>query len=102
MLAAIEWEWRPRVVTDASAYELGGVLLQVDQERRWAPESFTSRTLKKAERRKAPAERESLTIVQSLQRWRRYLHGESPLGDTDHFTFKWVISLKDPGENLAR
>lgn len=91
-----------RVMTDASAYGLGGVLLQETKDGKWQPVSFTSRLLRKAERNYAPTEREFLAVIHALQKWRHYLHGEHFTVVTDHLSLKWLLSLKDPREKLAR
>lgn len=91
-----------RMMTDASAYGLGGVLLQQGEDKKWRPISFTSRLLKKADRNYSPTERECLAVVDSLLKWRHYLHGEAFVAVTDHLSLKWLLSLQDPRERLAR
>lgn len=91
-----------KVMTDASGYGLGGVLLQMNADGKWQPISFTSRLLRKSERNYAPTERECLEILHALQKWRHYLHGESFVAETDHLALKWLLSLRDPREKLAR
>ena len=91
-----------RVMTDASAYGLGGVLLQQAQGGEWRPVSFTIKLMKKAERHYTPTEKECLAIVHALKKWRHYLHGEHFTAVTDHLALKWLMSLKDPRERLAR
>ena len=93
---------RKRVMTDASSYGLGGVLLQETEEGKWRPVCFTSRLLKQSERKFTATEKECLAIVHSLRKWRHYLHGERFLVVTDHLALRWLLSLKDPRERLAR
>lgn len=90
------------VMTDSSAYSLGGVLLQCREDGNWQPVAFTSRKLKKAERNYAPTERECLAVVHAMEKWRHYLHGEQFTVVTDLLSLKWLLSLKDPREKLAR
>lgn len=85
-----------KVMTDASTYGLGGVLLQQNDDGKWRPLSFTSRLLKKAERNYAPTERECLAVLHTFLKWRHYLHGEHFVAVTDHLFLKWLLSLKDP------
>ena len=40
--------------------------------------------------------------MHSLQKWSHYLHSESFTVVTDHLSLKWLLSLKDPREKLAR
>lgn len=91
-----------QVMTDASAYGLGGVLLQLNTNGKWQPVAFTNRKLKKAERNYAPTERECLAVVHYLSKWRHYLHGEHFTAVTDHLSLRWLLSLKYPREKLAR
>ena len=91
-----------KFMTDASSYGLDGVLLQQNKEGRWQLLSFTSRLLKKSERNYAPRERECLAVVHALLKWRHYLHGEHFAAVKDHLSLRWLLSLKDPREKLAR
>lgn len=91
-----------RVMTDASGYGLGGVLLQVREDGKWQSISFTSRSMRQSERNSSPTERECLAVVHALQKWRHYLHGELFTVITDHLSLKWLLSLQDPREKLAR
>lgn len=83
-------------MTEARAYGLGGVLLQVDQEFRWAPVLSMIHNLKKAECSYAPAERDFLDIVYS------FLKSRQLSVVTDHLSLKWSMSLKDLRDKLAR
>lgn len=58
--------------------------------------------VEKTERNYAPTERECLAVVHALTKWGRYLHGESFTAVSDHLSIKWLLSLKDPSEKLAR
>ena len=91
-----------RFMTDASAYGLGGVLLQQTQRGEWSPVSFTSKLMKKAEQYYSPTDKECLAIVNALKKWRHYLYREHFAAVTDHLVLKWLMSLKDPRERLAR
>ena len=94
---------KKKLMTDASSYGLGGVLLQMTTEGRWRPVSFTSRKLTDAERKFTVTEKECLAVVHALRKWRFYLHGEEDVVViTDHCSLKWLMSLKDPRGRLAR
>lgn len=83
-----------RMLTDASGYGIGGVLLQLSNDSSWRPVSFTSRKLSDAEVKYTVAERECLAVVHGLQKCRCYLHGEQELVvGTDHLSLKWLMSL---------
>lgn len=91
-----------KIMTDASSYGLGGVLLQQMENGIWRPVSFTSKLMKLSERKFTATEKECLAIVHALRKWRHYLHGEKFRVITDHLALRWLLSLKDPRERLAR
>ena len=94
---------RKELVTDASAYGLGGVLLQMVEDGKCHPVALTSRKLTDSERKFTVTEKECLAAVHSLRKWRFYLHGETDVVVvTDHFSLKWLMSLKDPQGRLGR
>ena len=91
-----------KVMTDASAYGIGGVLLQEDDHGTWRPLSFTSRQLKKSELAYPVHQKECLAVVHALKIWRHYLHGETFQVVTDQMSLKWLMSLQEPRDRLAR
>ena len=102
ILAAPKRDMQKKVMTDASSYGLGVVLLQMTEEGKWRPVSFTSRLMRLSERKFTTTEKECLAIVHALRKWRHYLHGERFLVVTDHLALQWLLSLKEPIERLAR
>jgi len=103
ILAAPRSNAPKRVMTDASDYGVGGVLLQQNDDGIWQPVSFTSRKLKDVETRYTVTEKECLAVVHSLRKWRHYLHGVPTFTVvTDHIALKWLMNLKDPRGRLAR
>ena len=61
-----------RVETDASGHAIGGVLSQ-EQDRKWRPIAFLSRTMQAAEQNYEIYDKELLAIVEVLAKWRQYL-----------------------------
>ena len=61
-----------RVETDASEHAIGGVLSQ-EQEEKWKPIVFLSRTIQPAERNYEIYDKKLLIIVEALAKWRQYL-----------------------------
>ena len=60
------------VKTDASGYAIGGVLSQ-EQDGKWHPIVFMSRTMTSAEQNYEIYDKELLAIVEGLKVWRQYL-----------------------------
>jgi len=60
------------VEADISGHAIGGVLLQ-EQEGKWKPIAFLSRTMQPAERNYEIYDKELLAIVNALTKWRQYL-----------------------------
>ena len=58
--------------TDISEYAIGGVLFQ-EQEGKWKPIEFLSRTMQPAERNYKIYDKELLVIIEALMKWRQYL-----------------------------
>jgi len=61
-----------RVETDVSGHVIGGVLSQ-EQEGKWKPIAFLSRTMQPAERNYKIYDKELLAIVEALSKWQQYL-----------------------------
>ena len=58
--------------TDASGHAIGGVLSQ-EQDGKWKPIAFLSRTMQPAEQNYEIYDKELLAIVEALAKWRQYL-----------------------------
>ena len=65
-------EGKFRIEMDASGHTIGGVLSQ-EQERKWRPIAFLSRTMQTVERNYEIYDKELLAIVEALTKWRQYL-----------------------------
>ena len=57
---------------DALRYAIEGVLSQ-EQEEKWKPIAFLSKTMKPAERNYEIYDKKLLAIVEALTKWRQYL-----------------------------
>jgi len=60
------------VETDTAGHAIEGVLSQ-EQEGKWKPITFLSRTMQPAERNYEIYDKELLAIVEALVKWRQYL-----------------------------
>ena len=58
--------------TNASGHAIGRVLSQ-EQNGKWKPIAFLSRTMQSAERNYEIYDKELLAIVEALAKWRQYL-----------------------------
>ena len=72
VLALPKKEGKFRVETDTSEHAIGGVLSQ-EQEGKWKPIAFLSRTMQPAERNYEIYDKKLLAIVEALAKWRQYL-----------------------------
>lgn len=87
--------------TDASSYAIGAALLQGEgpDER---PVEYASRLLTAAEIHYHTTEREALSIVWAVNKFRGYLEGSSVVVRSDHQPLRWLMTLKSPSGRLAR
>ena len=90
VLALPKREGKFRVETDASGHAIGGVLSQ-EQEGKWKPIAFLSRTMQPAERNYEIYDKELLEIVEALSKWRQYLLDTAETFEiwTDHEKLKY-------------
>lgn len=88
--------------TDASDFGLGAVLTQMDDTAGEKVICYLSRSLTKVERRYSIVEKECLAAVFAIEKLRGYLEGTRFTLITDHFSLKWLFSIKDPIGRIAR
>jgi len=89
------------VMTDASEYAIGAVLLQ-DQGQGVRPCAYLSRKLQSAERNYAAYERECLAIIHALKSWSIYLEGQHFTILTDHSSLQYLKSQSRLSKRQAR
>lgn len=89
------------VQTDASDFGLGAVLTQVHEDGEKVI-SYLSRSLTPTERKYSVTEKECLAVVYSVEKLRGYLEGVRFTVITDHYSLKWLFSIKDPVGRIAR
>ncbi|XP_043191558.1 uncharacterized protein K02A2.6-like [Amphibalanus amphitrite] len=93
----------PTVVTsDASDRGAGAVLAQLHPDGTERPVSYWSRSFTDTEQRYSVSERETLSAVQAVERWRIYLWGRFFTLRTDHSALTTLLSPKFSGRAGAR
>ena len=90
VLALPRREEKFRVETDTSGHAIEGVLSQ-EQEGKWKPITFLSRTMQLAERNYEIYNKELLAIVEALAKWKQYLLDAAEPFEvwTDHENLKY-------------
>ena len=84
------WE----IYTDASDYQVGAALFQVEEDRQRNPNGFWSRSLLAAEKKYSTPEKECVAIFWALQALRPYLQGEKFVFNTDHSALRWLLTIR--------
>ena len=71
--------------TDSSSYGVGAVLMQRENENHdWLPVQYSSRSLNSAEKNYSQVERETLSVIFGVDRFRNYLLGSKFVIKNDH------------------
>ena len=90
--------------TDASAYQLGAMLLQKQDEtkNKWTPIGYWSKTLTDKERNYSTTERECYSVVWAVNTLRPYLEDETFTVRTYQGAQRWLMTLTDSSGRLMR
>ncbi|GBN40239.1 Transposon Ty3-I Gag-Pol polyprotein [Araneus ventricosus] len=83
------------VFVDASQKSVGAVLKQPDASDILHPIAYNSRTLRDYEKNYAITELECLAIVDALDKFYYYLHGQKFVIHTDHAALVWLKNVKN-------
>ncbi|GBM72265.1 Transposon Ty3-G Gag-Pol polyprotein [Araneus ventricosus] len=83
------------VFVDASQKSVGAVLKQPDASDVLHPIAYHSRTLRDYEKNYAITELECLAIVDALDKFYYYLHGQKFVIHTDHAALVWLKNVKN-------
>eukprot|EP00963_Diacronema_lutheri_P006451 scaffold564_cov409-Pavlova_lutheri.AAC.1 len=79
-----------RVETDASKIATGAILSQLHEDGKWHPVAYYGRKCNDAQRNYSTPEQETLSILQSLVKWKHLLQGRSFTVLTDHTASKYL------------
>jgi RNase H-like domain found in reverse transcriptase len=85
--------------TDASAAQLGVVLLQEQEDGNFRPLGYWSRHCTKAEQNYSPMESEALAIVWGIKMCRPYLERTHFIVRSDHQALRWLFSTTSTDGN---
>lgn len=101
ILTSPDFDKQFTIQCDASDVGVGGVLTQeIDGQERVI--AYASRSLSRAERNYSVTERELLSLIFLLEKFRPYVEGTVFKVITDHSSLLWINRLKDPCGRLAR
>jgi hypothetical protein len=82
------------IMRDASDYAVGAMLSQSKDTKHYAI-SYTSKTLTKHQLNYATTEKELLTVVFAIEKFRSYLVSAKVIVYTDHAALKYLLMKKD-------
>ena len=91
--------------TDASAYQMGAMLLQQQDPsnpKEWVPVGYWSKILNSVEQSYSATERECYSVVWAITTLRPYIEGQKFVARTDHDALRWLLTLSDPSGRLMR
>jgi hypothetical protein len=82
------------IMCDASDYAVGAVLSQSKDKKHYAI-SYSSKTLTRPQLNYATTEKELLTVIFAIEKFRSYLVGAKVIVNTDHAALKYLLTKKD-------
>lgn len=101
VLASPDFSKRFFLACDASDVGVGSVLFQ-ESDGVEHPIAYFSKSLNKSQRNYTTTEKELLSIVLSIERFRPYIEGTEFTVITDHSSLQWLNSMKNPSPRIAR
>jgi len=85
------------LATDASSYGIGAVLSQQDAKGLETPLAYGSKVLTSAQKQYSQIEREALSIIYGVTKFRQFLYGRNFILLTDH---EPLVSIFSPDKNI--
>jgi RNase H-like domain found in reverse transcriptase len=92
------------VEADTSGYATGAVLSQLQEDGKWHPVGFLSKSLSEAERNYDIYDKELMAIIRALEVWRHYLEGSLHAIEilTDHQNLQYFRSAQKLNQRQAQ
>jgi len=75
VLIALDLDKKMRMKVDVLDYAMGEVLSMEEEDGKWRPVAFLSKSLNKTERNYEIHDKEMLVIIRGLESWRHLLEG---------------------------
>nr|CAN79122.1 hypothetical protein VITISV_011712 [Vitis vinifera] len=101
IVRAPNWQLPFELMCDASDFAIGAVLGQRDDGKPYVI-YYASKTLNEAQRNYTTTEKELLTVVFALDKFRAYLVGSFIIVFTDHSALKYLLTKQDAKARLIR
>lgn len=86
------------ITADASAYDVGAVLKQKQNDGRFQPIAYASKTLTKCQKNWAQIEKEGYALVWACKRFRDFITGITVCLETDHKLLVSIFTTKELDE----
>jgi hypothetical protein len=96
-----DWSLHFEIMCDASDYAMGAILGQT-KDRKHHAIAYASKTLTGPQLNYATTEKEHMTIVFTIDKFRSYLVGAKVIVYTDHAALKYLLTKKDAKPRLIR
>lgn len=101
VLSLPDFQYPFEIHCDASDHGIGGVLLQnINDE--YHIIAYASKVLSKPERNYTVTEKECLSVIFCVEKWRAYIEGQKTKIKTDHSSLLWLHNTKNASGRLAR
>jgi hypothetical protein len=93
-----------RMETDTSDYAVAAILSQQDEEGKWRPVAFMSKSLNDAERNYEIYDKEMLAVMKGFYEWAHYLKGNDEITEvlTDHQNLTYFRKPQNLNRRQAR
>ncbi|OAE33727.1 hypothetical protein AXG93_3363s1010 [Marchantia polymorpha subsp. ruderalis] len=102
VLRSPDWNKPFHVFVDTSAFAIGAVLSQQDENKRDYPIYYASRQLSAAKKNYTTTEREALGMVFAVKKFRHYLLGYEFVFHVDHYALQHLVKKADLSGRIAR